>query len=191
MRGRVASGGALPVADNAVVIMGRPRAAGPSPVQEIAVVVGRFAPLEEFEKGVRAAAAKGFRMCGFTIAGPVWGRASVYTPVAVMTRNLAAPNETMDYRVIQTLGRRSEWAILEKGRRRASPSRIWFSSRTAPGGVSEVLFIAEKGPAAQPLLYESGVCREMRFRCRRTSTSQWRRGTGFKRFGPGGSRRSG
>jgi hypothetical protein len=141
---------------NATVIMGRPKILpllAPE-VEEVTVVVGRFAPMENFERDVNTVAAKGFRLCGFTITAPVWGAASVYTPVAVMTRKLEGPNESLTYRFFRTTGRPGDWAMLEDaGTAGFLVSRVIARPVVTTSGISDAIFVAEKGPGAQPVSY--------------------------------------
>ena len=106
---RVARPEGARVPGHVAMLMARPKDLRVWPsVSDIEVIVGGTEMRREsFERDINRLAARGYEMCGFTIAEAV-GR-QPYGLVAVMERLEQRPPSGVSYRVLHTTGRSGEW----------------------------------------------------------------------------------
>jgi hypothetical protein len=140
---------------NVAVIMGRRADVAAGSAGDIEVVVPRSVPIEAFDEAVSRVAAKGYRMCGLTIALPVQGLPTTHIPVAVMTR-IAAGESAPEYRVIRTRGRQEERDRLgHYGAEGYAVTHLVARPLSESSDESVVIFVLEKHAGSQPLDYRT------------------------------------
>lgn len=145
------------LSNNVAVIVSQPRGSTPAPAPtaaDVKVLTATAGTPEELERGLNAAAAQGFTLCGLTLTAPIWGQPSAYAIVAVLTRADATATGSA-YRVVRSRSRREDWALLERAAADGyAVTRLVSRQDPGPVNTSEIVFVAEKRPGSKPLAYD-------------------------------------
>lgn len=149
---RVARPEGAHVPRHVAILMGRPRDLRVWPaVSDIEVVVGGTEMRRQsFERDINRLAARGYEMCGFTIADAAAIGRQPYGLVAVMERLEQRAPSGVSYRVLHTTGRSEEW---ERVQASAADGYALAYMVARPGAATDSThdnhYVVEKRPGAE------------------------------------------
>jgi hypothetical protein len=145
----------MKLAASVAVVLAQEKDADVPVARDVRVLTSTPGGVDELARSLDASAAQGFGVCGLTTTTPIWGRpGGAYAVVAVLTRTDKAPTG-VTYRVVQSTGRRDEWAQVQQAAADGfAVTRLVSRPQPDVSSTSDIVFLAEKTAASRPLKYD-------------------------------------